>query len=188
MTRFLTATILLTLIAASAIAADAYTIDPRHTYPAFEVSHYGFSTQRGRFDRTSGKIAVDQESKSGSIEVTIDTASISMGMEVWNQQMRSDAYFNTEKFATMTFRSSHLLFDGDRVIGAEGDFTLLGVTRPLKLAVSNFHCGPNPMNKRLQCGADISANIKRSEFGMTRALPGIGDDIRILVGIEATKD
>jgi polyisoprenoid-binding protein YceI len=186
-TRLLAAVILSTVAAATA-AADSYTIDSRHTYPAFEVSHYGFSTQRGRFERTSGKIVIDPEAKTGSIEVTIETASISMGMDVWNQQMRSDAYFNTEKFPAMTFRSSHLLFDGDRVVGAEGDFTLLGVTHPLKLAVSNFRCGANPMNKRAQCGADIGASIKRSEFGMTRALPGIGDEVRILVGVEATKD
>jgi polyisoprenoid-binding protein YceI len=176
------------LSAATASAADTFTIDARHTYPAFEVSHYGFSTQRGRFERTSGKIVLDQESKSGSIDVTIDAASISMGMETWNQQMRSDAYFNTEKFPAISFRSARLLFDGNLVVGAEGDFTLLGVTRPLKLLISSFHCGANPVTKRPQCGADVSATIRRSEFGMTRALPGIGDEIRILVGIEATKD
>jgi polyisoprenoid-binding protein YceI len=176
------------LSAATASAADTFTIDARHTYPAFEVSHYGFSTQRGRFERTSGKIVLDQESKSGSIDVTIDAASISMGMETWNQQMRSDAYFNAEKFPAISFRSARLLFDGNLVVGAEGDFTLLGVTRPLKLVISSFHCGANPVTKRPQCGADVSATIRRSEFGMTRALPGIGDEIRILVGIEATKD
>jgi polyisoprenoid-binding protein YceI len=172
----------------AAVAADTYTIDSRHTYPAFEVSHYGFSTQRGRFEHATGKITIDPAAHAGSIEVAIDTASISMGMDAWNQQMRSDAYFNSEKFPSMTFRSSRLLFDGDRVVGAEGDFTLLGVTQPLKLLVSNFHCGANPMNKRAQCGADVSATIKRSEFGMTRALPGIGDEVRILIGVEAARD
>jgi polyisoprenoid-binding protein YceI len=185
---FLASAILSTLVATTAVAADNYTIDSRHTYPMFEVSHYGFSTQRGRFERTSGKIVIDYASKTGSIEVTIDAASISMGTEVWNQQMRSDSYFNTEKFPSIIFRSSHLIFDDDHLTGAEGDFTLLGITRPVRLTVSNFHCGPNPVNKRPQCGADASASIKRSEFGMTRALPGISDEIRILIGVEATKD
>ncbi|MCX7170516.1 MAG: YceI family protein [Proteobacteria bacterium] len=188
MTRSLGGIILSALVAASAVAADTYTIDPRHTYPMFEVSHYGFSTQRGRFERTGGKISIDLESKTGSIEVKIDTASISMGMEAWNQQLRSDSYFNSEQFPFITFRSTHLFFDADRLIGAEGDFTLLGITRPLKLIVSNFHCGLNPIHKRQQCGADASTSIKRSEFGMTRALPGISDEVRILVGIEADKD
>jgi polyisoprenoid-binding protein YceI len=180
--------ILSTWLSATAFAADTYTIDSRHTYPSFEVSHYGFSTQRGRFERTSGKISIDRDSNTGSIEVSIDTASISMGLEAWNAQMRSDAYFNTEKFPVITYRSSHLLFDGEQVVAADGDFTLLGVTHPLRLVVSNFHCGANPMTKRPQCGADVSTSIKRSDFGMTRALPNNGDDIHIIAGIEATKD
>lgn len=186
MTRFLAGMILST--AATAVAADTYTIDPRHTYPMFEVSHYGFSMQRGRFGRTSGRIQLDRESGAGSIDVKIDTASIDMGEEAWNQQMRSASYFNSEKFPSITFRSKRLLFEGDRLVEADGDFTLLGITRPLKLSVSNFRCGPNPISKRPQCGADASASIRRSEFGLTRALPGISDEIRILVGIEANKD
>ena len=188
MTRFLAGMILSTAFTASALAADTYIIDPRHTYPMFEVSHYGLSTQRGRFARTSGRIQLDRGSGAGSIEVKIDAASIDMGEEGWNQQMRSASYFNSEKFPFITFRSTHMLFDGDRLIGAEGDFTLLGVTRPLKLTVSNFRCGPNPINKRPQCGADAGASIRRSDFGMTRALPGIGDEVRILVGIEANRE
>lgn len=186
LTRFLAGIAL--ALAANAFAGENYTIDPRHTYPTFEVNHYGFSTQRGRFEHTSGKIVIDRQAKTGSIDVEIDVASISMGLDAWNKQMRSDSYFNSEKFPSMTFRSNRLLFDGDRLVGAEGDFTVLGVTRPIKLEVSNFHCGPNPITKRPQCGADASASIKRSEFGMTRALPGIGDDVRILVAIEAVQD
>jgi polyisoprenoid-binding protein YceI len=187
-TRFLTCISLSIGFAASAFAVDTYTIDPRHTYPMFEVSHYGFSTQRGRFEHTTGKITIDLASKSGSIDVSIDVASISMGLDAWNKQMRSDGYFNSEQFPSITFHSTHLLFDADRLIGAEGDFTVLGVTHPLKLTVSNFQCGPNPVNKRPQCGADASASIKRSDFGMTRALPGVSDEVHILIGIEATKD
>src|SRR5262249_15172806 len=62
-------------------AADTYGIDPRHTFPTYEISHFGWSTQRGRFDKTSGKIVLDRAAKSGSVEVTIDTASIDTGVE-----------------------------------------------------------------------------------------------------------
>ena len=169
-------------------AAETYTIDPRHTFPLFEVSHYGFSTQRGRFERTRGKITIDVESRTGSIDVEIDAASISMGIDAWNKQMRSEAYFNTEAFPVITFRSNRLVFDGGRLTGAEGDFTLLGVTRLLNLTVANFNCGANPISKQPQCGAEASTRLKRSDFGMTHALPGISDEVRILIGIEATKD
>jgi polyisoprenoid-binding protein YceI len=179
---------MLLLPAVHCAAADSFSIDSRHTYPTFEVSHYGFSTQRGRFERTTGKIIIDSAARSGSIEVSIDATSVSMGFDAWNKQMRSEAYFNTDRFPEITFRSSHLHFDADRLVGADGELTLLGVTRPVRLDVTNFHCGPNPINKRPQCGADVAASLRRSEFGMTRALPGISDEVRILVAIEALQD
>ena len=52
-------------------ATETYTIDPTHTYPHFAVSHLGFSTMRGRFDKSSGKLTIDRAAKVGSIEITI---------------------------------------------------------------------------------------------------------------------
>lgn len=175
-------------LAVPAFAGDTYAIDPAHTYPMFEVSHHGFSIQRGRFDRTSGSVTIDVLAGTGSLDVRIDATSINMGQESWNQQMRSEGFFDTERFPVIAFSSDHLVFEGGRLIGAEGNLTLLGIMRPVRLTVTKFHCGPNPIHKRAQCGADVTANIRRSEFGMNRALPGIGDEVRILVAIEAIKE
>ena len=177
-------------IAASfpAFAADSYTIDPRHTRPLFEINHLGFSTQHGRFDKAAGKVVLDVAAKQGSIDLSIETASIDMGADDWNKHMKSEDFFNAEKFPAMTFKSDRLLFDGDKVVGAEGSFTLLGVTKPLKVAVANFRCAPHPMNKKPTCGADVSVTIKRSEFGMTKYVPAVADEVKISVPVEATKD
>ena len=178
---------LATAVATPAFAADTYNIDPNHTFPVFEVNHLGFSTQRGRFNKTTGTVVLDAAAKKGSVELTIDVASLDMGFPTWDQHMAADGFFNTEKFPTITFKSNKLIFEGDKVVGAEGDFTLLGVTKPIKLAVSNFKCGPNPMNKKEMCGAEISTTIKRSEFGMTKYVPAISDDIKIFSAVEAYK-
>jgi polyisoprenoid-binding protein YceI len=178
---------LATAVAAPAFAADTYNIDPFHTFPTFEVNHLGFSTQRGRFDKTSGTVVLDSAAKKGSVDLTIEVASLSMGFPVWNEHMAADGFFNTAKFPTITFKSNKLIFDGDKVVGAEGDFTLLGVTKPVKLAVSNFKCGPNPMNKKEMCGAEISTTIKRSDFGMSKYVPAISDEIKISSAVEAYK-
>ncbi len=176
-------------LAGSALAApESYTVDPRHTYPVFEVNHLGFSTQRGRFNKVTGKIVLDRAAKSGSIDVAIDTTSIDMGLDKWDEHMKSDEFFNVAKFPTMTFKSTKVVFDGDKLVGAEGDFTLLGVTKPVKLAVSGFHCGQNPVAKKDACGADASTTIKRSEFGMTKFVPGVSDDVKIMIPVEAFKD
>ncbi|MBL8481394.1 MAG: YceI family protein [Rhodocyclaceae bacterium] len=181
--------ILVSAAASSALAApETYTVDPNHTWPGFEISHFGYSIQRGRFEKSAGKISLDSAEKKGSVELTIQAASLSMGFEKWTRHIQSDEFFNVEKFPTLSYKSDKLLFDGDKVVGAEGELTMLGVTKPVKLVVSNFKCGPNPMNKKPQCGAEISAHIKRSEFGMTKFLPGIGDDVKIFSPIEAYRD
>lgn len=176
------------LLAAPAFAADSYTIDSRHTYPMFEVNHMGFSTQRGRFNQSSGKITLDTAAQKGSVELTIETTSIDMGLDKWDEHMKSEDFFNVAHFPTMRFTSDKLVFDGDKVVSAEGSFTLLGITQPLTLTVSNFRCAPNPMNKKQTCGADITATFKRSEFGMTKYIPGVSDEIKISTPVEAIKD
>ncbi len=176
------------LFSAPAHAADNYTIDPTHTWPVFEVNHLGFSTQRGRFNKSSGKVTLDIAAKKGSVELVIKTASLDMGFDKWDEHMKSDEFFNVKFFPIMRFASDKLVFDGDRVVAAEGSFTLLGVTKPLTLTVSNFRCAPHPMAKKPACGADITATLKRSEFGMTKFVPLVSDEVRISVPVEAVKD
>ncbi len=180
--------LLASLLAAPACAADNYTIDPNHTWPVFEVNHLGFSTQRGRFNKSSGKITLDTAAKKGSVDMVIETSSIDMGFDKWDQHLKSDEFFNVEQFPTIHFTSDKLVFDGDKVVAAEGNFTLLGVTKPLTLTVSSFRCAPHPMNKKPTCGADITATFKRSEFGMTKFVPAVSDEVKISVPVEAVKD
>ncbi len=184
----LLATLLASLLAAPACAADNYTIDPSHTWPVFEVNHLGFSTQRGRFNKTSGKIALDAAAKKGSVDLVIATTSLDMGLDKWDEHLKSEDFFNAGQFPAMHFTSDKLVFDGDKVVAAEGSFTLLGVTKPMTLTVSNFRCAPHPMNKKPTCGADITTTLKRSEFGMTKYVPAVSDEVRISVPVEAVKD
>lgn len=176
------------LFVAPVHAADSYTIDSHHTWPVFEVNHLGFSTQRGRFNGSTGKIKLDIAAKKGGVELDIDTASLDMGFDKWDEHMKGPDFFNTAQFPTMHFSSNKLQFEGDKVVGAEGSFTLLGVTKPMTVTVSNFRCAPHPMNKKPTCGADISATLKRSEFGMNKYVPAVSDEVKISVPVEATRD
>jgi len=182
------ATATLVGLSASALAADSFNIDSRHTFPVFEVNHLGFSTQRGRFNRVTGKITLDTAAQKGSVEVVIDTASIDMGLEDWDKHMKSEDFFNVEKYPTMTFKSDKFIFKKGKPTEVHGELTLLGVTRPVVLSVNQFNCGVHPINKKEVCGADLTTRIKRSDFGMTKFLPGIGDEIRILIPVEAFKE
>lgn len=175
-------------VSLSAFAVDNYTIDPNHTFPVFEVNHLGYTIQHGRFNKSSGVIALDMAGKSGSVDLTIETTSLDMGFPLWDEHMSADGFFNTAKFPTMTFKSNKLIFKDDKVVSAEGQFTLLGVTKPLTVSVNGFKCGENPMNKKPMCGANISGIIKRSDFGMTKYVPAISDEVHIHVPVEAYKN
>ncbi|WP_028456150.1 YceI family protein [Chitinilyticum litopenaei] len=178
-----------TLLAAagSAVAAPVnYTIDQSHTYPQFTVDHLGFSTQHGRFNKTSGAIVLDQAAKTGSVDISIDTASIDTGWAKRDEHLKSEDFFNVAKFPAMTFKSKNLKFAGDKLVSVSGDFTLLGVTKPLTLNVSTFKCvDSHPMAKKPWCGADATATIKRSEFGMNTYVPAVGDEVKLTIQIEA---
>ena len=188
MNKILIAIALATSVTASAYAADSYTIDPNHTFPVFEVSHLGYTMQHGRFNKTNGSITLDMAAKSGSVDLVIETTSLDMGFPLWDEHLSADGFFNTAKFPTMTFKSNKLIFKDDKVVAAEGQFTLLGVTKPLTVSVNGFKCGENPMNKKPMCGANIGGTIKRSDFGMTKYVPAVSDEVQIHVPVEAYKN
>ena len=189
MTSLLAAAAVTLAFSAGAAAQETYTIDPVHSQPIFEVQHMGFSLQRGSFTKLSGKITLDRAAKKGSIDVTIDTASVKTIDPRLDTHTKSDSFFNVEKYPTMTFKSSRLIFDGDRVVGADGELTLLGITKPVTLKVANAVCGEHPINKKPMCGAEGSATVKRSEWGMTYGLPkAVGDEVHIILPIEAYRE
>jgi polyisoprenoid-binding protein YceI len=177
-----------TVFTVPVFAADSYTIDPGHTHPSYEISHFGWSTQRGRFDRVTGKITLDRAAKSGTVDLSIDAASVSTGVPKLDEHLRSEDFFNVAKYPAMTFKSDQVTFSGDSPAAVNGEFTLLGVTKPVTLTIKAFHCAPNPFIKKEACGADAVATIKRSDFGMKTYLPGLSDEVRFLINVEAFKD
>ena len=184
----LTTFLMTAAFALPATAADSYTVDPAHTYPNFEINHLGFSTMHGRFGATTGKITLDTAAKSGSIDITIDATSIDTGHAKRDTHLKSDEFFNVAKFPTLAYKSSKLKFNGDKLSGADGELTMLGVTKPVSLAVTAFNCGPHPMNKKPMCGANATATIKRSDFGLSTYVPAVGDEVKISIEVEAGKD
>jgi len=173
---------------APAVAQDVYVFDARHTTPALEFTHMGFSQQRGVFTNATGKVTLDRAAKKGTVDVSIATASLVAAPALLGV-MKGEDILNVEKFPTMTYKSTDLVFDGDNVVGANGELTLLGVTRPVALKVVSFKCAPNPINKKPMCGGEATGSLVRSEFGMKYALPvAASDEVRISIPFEAIKE
>ncbi|MBZ0096116.1 MAG: YceI family protein [Sulfuricella sp.] len=169
-------------------ATETYVIDGTHTFPRFEYSHLGYSIQVSRFDKTSGKITLDRAAKTGSVDVVIDAKSVDTGYALFNEHIQGEDYFYTAKYPTITFKSSSMKFDGDKLVAVNGDLTVKGVTKPVTLSVTSFHCMPHPMLKKDACGANATTKIKRSEFNAGKNAPYVGDEVTLTIPVEAVKE
>lgn len=172
----------------SATAADFYTVDSRHTFPSFEISHLGFSIQRGRFNQTSGKILLDPASASGNIQIAIETASISTGLAELEKHLRSKDFLDADRYPQITFVSDKLSFNKGQLVAADGLLTLHGISKPVHLTVDHFYCGMNLIAMKYTCGANATTTIKRSDFGVDKYVPKVADEVDIAIQIEAIKD
>ena len=188
---------LITLAAAAALLAGfgasaqaqtaTYTLDPTHTFVTWEALHFGTSTNRGRFDKKEGKIEIDRAAKTGKIDITIDMASISTGVAPFDNHLKSKDFFDVATHPTARFQASGLSFDGTKVTGVKGTLTMFGKTQPVELKGSRFNCYENPFFKREVCGGDFETTIQRSQWGSTYGLPGIPDNVRLLIQVEGIK-
>lgn len=184
---------IVTTIAAFVAATGAhaqsatYSVEPTHTFVHFEASHFGTSTLRGRFDKKDGSITFDRAAKTGRAEITIDMTSINTGVAPFDKHLKSKDFFDADNHATAKFVGDKFSFNGDKVSEVVGTLTMLGKTMPVTLKATGFNCYTSPIFKREVCGGDFETTVQRSQYGMSYGLPGIPDNIRLLVQIEAVK-
>ena len=183
------ALILATAAAAPALAApETYVLDGTHSYPRFSYSHFGYSTQLSRFNKTTGKVVFDKVAKTGAVDIVIDAKSVDTGYPTFNEHIQGEDFLDTAKYPTATFKSTKVVFEGDKPVSIDGNLTLKGVTKPVTLTVTSFQAMPHPMLKKDAIGANAWVVVKRSEFNAGKYAPYVGDDVRIDIAVEAIKE
>ena len=168
-------------------AQEEFVVEPGHTFSQFGVSHLGISTQRGRLGPATGRIVLDREAGTGSIDVEIDARAASTGNTALDAVVRGEDYLDAERFPTITFRSRRVDFEGGVPRRASGDLAIAGRTRPVELEVVRFGCTRLPFLVRETCGADLAARIRRSEFGITAFAGLVADEVAIDIQVEAVR-
>ena len=183
------------LLAAAALCAPllaraqaaTYVLDPSHTQVTFEVLHLGTSTLRGRFNRIEGHVTLDRAARSGDVQITVDTSSVSTGVLPLDGMLRGAQGFVSQDHPKAYFVARQLAFDGDKLASVRGEFTLRGASQPLLMRATHFNCYEHPELKREVCGGDFEAELMRSSFGISHSLPFVGDRVRLLIQVEGVR-
>jgi polyisoprenoid-binding protein YceI len=174
--------------ATSAMAApETYNVDSSHTFPSFSYNHFGLSTQLSKFNKTTGTLVLDAAAKTASVDVVIDMKSVETGSTAFNGHIQGADFLDTTNFPTASFKSTKVVFEGDKPAAIEGNLTIKGVTKPVTLKVNQFVSMAHPMLKKPAIGANASTVIKRSEFNAGKFAPNVGDDVTITLAVEAIK-
>lgn len=175
------------LATAQAAPAD-YEIDLDHTYATFAIDHHGASINRARFDEVSGSVRFDKAAGTGAIDITVQVASVYSGSKGFDEHLRAADLFDAERYPTMRFVSDQLVFEGERLVEAPGQLTLLGQTHPVTLKALQFRCYDNQRAKTEACGGDFEAVLDRTQWGMDYLVKaGMPKTVRIGATIEAFK-
>lgn len=186
MKKLVTLAMMCAAFGAASATPVAYKIDPAHTFPSFEADHMGISVWRGKFNANSGTVTLDKAAASGSLDISIDTASVDFGQDALNTWATGKDFFDVAKFGPARYKGKLTNFVNGAPTQVTGELTLRGVTRPVNLQLALFKCIPHPMLKREVCGADALGTIKRDEFGLDAGKDyGFKMDVALRIQVEA---
>jgi polyisoprenoid-binding protein YceI len=165
--------------------SNVWQLDPAHSSAQFAVRHLGISTVRGAFTKLGGTAHYDAvDPKNDSVEVTIETASVDTRVEMRDNDLRSDHFFDVQKFPTMTFRSTKIESAGSGKLKIAGDLTIRGITKPITLDVEGPSKPFDDGHGHLHMGVSGSATVNRTDFGMTGYQGVVGNDVMLTIDAE----
>ncbi|WP_299471126.1 YceI family protein [uncultured Roseibium sp.] len=189
MIRFATSALALTLLAAPALAEPvAYDFDKSHANLSFTYNHLGYSTTDGRFGDWDGKLLIDEGAPANSsVEFTINIDSLDTFWADRDTHLKSPDFFDAAKYPQAVFKSTNVEQTGEKQLEVTGDLTLRGITKPVTLTVDVTALGEHPMAKKPAAGFAATTVLKRSDFGMDKFVPYVGDEVTVTFHAETLK-
>ncbi len=167
-------------------ASESFTVDGVHSTLIFKAKHLGVSNFYGRFNAISGTLTFDDaDSKKSAVAIEVKTETVDTGNEKRDQHLKSPDFLSAKEFPTISFKSKEIKKSGDGVFEIEGDFTLHGVTKAIKVKAERTGSGKNPRSGKALSGFETTFTFKRSDFGMKGMIPMIGDEVQITISVEA---
>jgi polyisoprenoid-binding protein YceI len=174
----------------AASAADRYRIDPDHTFAHFAVAHTGISSLRGRMAVARGSASFDTGRQAAEVSVDLDSGSLDTGVKRLDALLTGETFFDAARFRTVHFAGHGAGFKDGMPTEFDGELTIRGITKPVRLAADRFVCQQVKILvlERFVCGGDLRATLKRSEFGLDKYPDMVGDEVRITISVEAVRE
>jgi len=175
------------LACAASAAVETYVIDPVHSSVGFSIRHI-FSKVPGSFTKFSGTLAIDRDNLENSkVGAVIEVGSVTTANDKRDAHLKSDAFFDAAKFATITFTSKSWKKTGDNTYDVTGDLTIKDVTKEVVLKVTSLGFGPG-MSGAPVSGWEAEVTLDRTDYGVIGpAMLGkaVGNDVAISISVEA---
>ena len=179
---------LLSASASMAMAAEKYVLDASHSQVVFSYNHLGFSTTYGMFSGFEGEIMFDEANPANSsVAVSMPTKSMFTGWEKRDAHFMSDDFFGASDDDMITFKSTSIEVTGEGTANITGDLTMNDVTKSVVLATNLNQLSEHPMAKKLWAGFNATTTLLRSDFGVEKFAPFVGDEIAVTISLEAMK-
>jgi polyisoprenoid-binding protein YceI len=167
------------------VESGRYTLDPSHGKITWSVSHLGFSTYVGQFHDVAATLVLDARNPAASqLDATIAMKSVGTFSQGLDQHLQTADFFDVANHPTARFTATRITLVDARTARIDGQLTLRGVTRPVTMQARFNQAGVNPASKRYTIGFEGEATIKRSDFGVSYALPLLGDEVTLKLEAE----
>ncbi|GBR71930.1 YceI family protein [Gluconobacter kanchanaburiensis] len=168
--------------ASSDVSSGSYVVESSHTQIGFSVLHFGFTYYSGQFSGVTGTLQLDAAHPEASyLNVTIPVSSVSTTSTVLTGELKEADWFDVAKYPDATFVSTQVRKTSADEALVTGNLTLHGVTHPEVLHVHFVGAGVNPMDKAYTVGFQAEATIHRSDFGVKKYVPYVGDDVKLTI-------
>jgi len=176
-------------LASTSLCATTYTLEPDYTQGVFRWNHLGFSSPAAQFAQGTGTLEFDAaEPTRSSVSVSVPLSTLNTGVPGLDDDFRSTDFFDTVRFPSATFKSTKVEKGATKdQLAVTGDLNLHGVTKPIKLEVTVVKVGSNPRTHLPTVGFDAITTLKRSDFGLGKYVPQVGDEIQMHIISQAVE-
>jgi len=170
----------------AAVQGGAFKLETSHARVVFSLSHFGFSTWYGDFAGATGTLTLDPKNAAAdALEVSIPADSVTTTNAKVDSELKD--WFEVAKFPTITFKSTKVTLTSSTTAQVTGDLTFHGVTKPVTLDATFKAAGANPMTKAYTIGFEVKGHLKRSDFGVSKYVPYVGDDVDLVISAPFVK-